>query len=177
MWIQHFFSFVGTAFHIFFDAIGTTPLGRIVDIAFGASLVIVALAKTNKNHGLSAMIAHWKNKYRSALKFSAWCALIIYSPIMIWCVGKAVYEDHQGLVKRSSSQRAKMAVDAVILQRTKDECSVQTTDLKVQGAKLLGANGQLQGQNRDQQNTINNCQSEAIKLLAPRTIPPYKHHL
>jgi hypothetical protein len=167
MWIQHLFSFIGTILHIFFDAIGSTLLGRLVDIAFGASIAIAVLLKTKREQGWRPMLKHWQEEYRSALKFSMWCALIIYGPILVWAIGKAVYEDHLGLVTRSRIQRSSIRDNASLLQTTKDELGGQVSDWKAKCAGFEGTNGALTGQNRDQQNTINHCQENAIKLLAP----------
>jgi hypothetical protein len=167
MWMQHLSSFIGSVAHVFFEAIGTTILGWIVNGAFAASLALTALNKINRQQGWRAMLNHWRKEYKRALKFSLWCAVIIYSPIFVYSVGKAVYEDHEGLVHRSHDLREVVNGDALTLQHTKDECSGQVSDQKIQNAGLVGANGQLQSQNRDQQNTINNCQTQALKLLAP----------
>ena len=167
MWIQHLFSLIGAAVRLFFEVIGTTLLGRLIDVAFASAVVIATLVRANRERGRRAMWELWQGEYRSAVKFSLWCAFIIYMPIVVWSVGRAVYEDHEVLVQRSQDLRNKAKGDAVTLQQTKDECSKQLSDAKIQSAGLVGTNGQLQSQNRDQQNTINNCQNQAIKLITP----------
>jgi hypothetical protein len=163
MWIQHLFSFIGTVLHVFFNAIGTTLLGQIVDVVFGILLITTAYFKANQESGWRAVLTHLRREYRIAI----WLALIIYGPVIAWSVGKAVYEDHQGLVHRSRGLRGVISSDAMTLQQAKEECSRQVSSQEIKNAGLAGTNGTLQNQNRDQQNTINNCQTQALKLLAP----------
>ena len=72
-----------------------------------------------------------------------------------------------GLVARSHLLRASIATDTNILRQQKEQCSQNESELRIAAAGVNGTNGALQNQNRDQQNTINNCQTQAIKLLQP----------
>jgi hypothetical protein len=167
MWLQHLFSFIGTTARIFFDAIGSTLLGRLLDIVFAMSVIVAALYKTRRDQGLVAMLGHWRQEYRAGIKFAFWSAVLIYVPVVLWSVGSAVYADHTGLVERSHSLRGTVRQDAQDLQNTKIGFGKQLSDTKIECAGFKGENGSLSRQNRDQQGTINNCQTEAIKLLTP----------
>jgi hypothetical protein len=168
MWIQHLFSLIGTTIRIFFDAIGSTLLGKLVDCAFAGAVGFVILLKVRKKSGLRAMIQHLLNQYGDPLKFALWCALIVYGPIYIWSVGKAVYEDHQGLVASLRKERNAIGLDAAILQKTTESLNMQLNECGIKMAALEGVDQTLTNQNRDQLNTIDNCQTQAIKLLQPQ---------
>lgn len=157
MWIQHLLSFIGSFLRIFFDAIGTTILGRLVDLAFAASVVVTALWKVKEQNGWRAMLVHWQQNHKAGLRFAAWCALVIYGPVIVWSIGKAVYEDHQTLVARSQSQRRQIHTDEGALRDAQNGCTAQIEPLKEQIAGLGAAKAQLESQNRDQQGQINTC--------------------
>jgi ABC-type sulfate transport system permease subunit len=82
MWLQHLFSFAGTVLRAFFDAIGTTLLGRLVDLAFAVSIAVAALRSVHREKGPRAMLNHWKDNYKAGVKFALCCAIIIYSPVL-----------------------------------------------------------------------------------------------
>ncbi len=113
------------------------------------------------------MLSQWREEYKGPMRFALWCSLVIYGPVVIWSVGKAVYEDHEGLVGRSKAQRLTITANAATLQNTTGEFTRQLGDCGVQKAHMDGENKTLSTQNRDQQNTINNCQTQALKLLTP----------
>jgi hypothetical protein len=167
MWLQHLFSLLGVSVHVFFDAIGTTILGRIVDLIFAAAVVVVALLRTNKEHGWRVMLNHWREEYKGPMKFTLWAALCLYGPIAIWSVGRAIYTDHAYFVGIASGQAKTIKADGVTLQQAKDDCAKRTSNLREQVAGLVGKNETLASQNRDQQGSINNCQTQAIHLLTP----------
>ena len=173
MWLHHLLNLLASAGSIFFNAIGTTLLGRVIDIAFAISLAITVLYKTHREQGMSAMMKHWRQEYKAGIHFALWCALIIYFPVAIWSLVKAVYEDHLDLVTRSRVQRSLISGDAAELQKTKNALGGQISDWQAKCSGMEGANGVLSNQNRDQQNTINNCQSQALKLLKPEDLKVY----
>jgi len=167
MWLQHLFSFIGTVIRGFFEGIGTTILERVIDIAFASSLAVAILHKTKKDHGWRAMLTHWRQEYRTGLRFTLWCALVIYGPVLAWAIGKAAYEDHQYFVGRTGHLQRVIGENAVNFSSTQKTLEGQISDWRVKCSSLEGANGVLGSQNRDQQNTINNCQTQALKLLTP----------
>ena len=171
MWLQHMFSFIGTIVRYFIGAIGTTVVGWLVDLAFASSLAIAVLFKKNKEHGWRAMLDHWRREYKEGIRFALLCALIIYMPVIIWSIGKAIYEDHEYFVGTAKNLRASIRQNAAASHGIQRDLEGQISDWKATCAGFESANGVLTNQNRDQQNTINNCQSDAIKLLTP---PPLK---
>ena len=177
MWIHHLFSFIGTVLQVFVDLIGTTLLGLFVGIGFALATVLAAMLRIRRNHGVQAMVKHWNDDVKTALRVSGVCALVIYGPILLWSIGRAMYVDHGGLVQWSREQRTVISADAGLLQNVSDAYKVQIGQLQTQCAKLQGNNESLGAQNRDQQNTINNCQTEAIKLLAPQELKITQHLL
>ena len=56
------------------------------------------------------------------------------------------------------------------IQTNKQVCQGQIADLNGQNQYKSGVVDTLGKQNRDQQNTINNCQTQAIKLLTPQPL-------
>lgn len=158
--LAHLGHFIGTVIGIFFGAIGSTLLGLLIDGAFAASLAAATLYKKSRVEGWRAMLMHWRKEYKAGLKFAIWAALIFYGPVVVWSVGRAVYEDHQGLVDRYREQRA-------ALQRERADDSEHLIECRNENARLGGQKDTLNKQNRDQQDTINRCQQDAIKFLAP----------
>jgi hypothetical protein len=94
-----------------------------------------------------------------------------YVILFAWVVARTIYQDHSALVDRSRTlDRAIFAQKesgAILLQATKDSLNASLNDLKVQCGIKEGMNRTLEQQNRDQQNSINHCQQDAISILAP----------
>lgn len=170
MWLVHFGHFVGTVIGIFFGAIGSTILGLFIDGAFAVSITAVALYRKNRVEGWGAMLRHWRQEYKAALRVAIWSALIIYGPVVGWSIGKAAYADHEGLVSRSQEQRKQIRMDQgnILQQSTAD--SAKLVGCENDTARLGGQNETLNAQNRDQQDTISNCQTQALKLLTPEPL-------
>ena len=103
MWLEHLLNLISTAASIFFVAIGTTFLGRLIDVAFAVSVVVVALDKERRDAGWAVMLNRLRQEYAPGIQFALWCALILYGPVVIWSVAKAVYDDHQFLVTHLSA--------------------------------------------------------------------------
>jgi len=159
MWV-HLGHFLGVCIATFFDAIGTTLLGRIVDLAFAVSLAVAILYKKQKQGGWRVMLDHWSSEYRAGLKFALGAAVVIYTPVIIWSVGKAAYVDHTGL----SARLVRIRNESTDYRQT---CTNDISNLKSDSAVKDGINRTLDKQNRDQQGTINGCLSQAMKLLTP----------
>jgi len=166
--LPHFFSLFGRAMSMFFNDIGSTLLGRLLDLAFASSLAVAILLKTKKEHGWRAMLNHWRKEYRGAIKFSLLAAGAVYGPLIAWCFVRTVYLDHMTLVQSIAEKRGVIAKTNQTLQETRGSLNSQISDLRSDCSRLDGANKVLDRQNKDQQNTINNCQSQAINLLKPK---------
>jgi hypothetical protein len=167
MWLRHLFSFAGTVLSIFFSTIGTTAIGWIIDAAYVGSIVREIVEQWDKHEGWRPMVARWRKNYLKGLRFSALTATLIYSPIILWSLGKAVYADHVYFASVSTKQRAEINGFPSQVQQLKDGYATDITNLKTECALVKGKNQILQTQNGAQQNTINNCLQEAIKLIAP----------
>jgi hypothetical protein len=167
MWLHHLLNLLASAASIFFDAIGTTLLGRLVDLAFAVSVAVVVLHNKRRKEGWRAMVNHWRQEYKEGIRFTLWCVLILYSPVVIWSVGKAVYDDHEYFVGHVQSQREKGIQDANSSVEIQKGLESQISDWRAKCAGFESANTVLNNQNRDQQNTINLCQTQAIRRLQP----------
>lgn len=108
---------------------------------------------------------------REHIKRDAWIMAGAYLLLFAWSVVRTVYQDHTDLVGRSRSLGVSLQTtqinDANELQRTKDTLGGEYSELKVNCGIKEGMNLILQKQTGEQQNTINNCQTEALKLLSP----------
>lgn len=91
--------------------------------------------------------------------------VVTYIALFAWSVVRTVYQDHIDLT-------AKIGRDASDAKGRYGELNDKYQQLQIDCARTQGENGALTNQNRDQQNSINNCQTQALKLLAPP-----KHHL
>src|ERR1700730_514855 len=120
MWIHHLFSFIGAVIQVFVDLIGTTLLGLFVGIGFAVATGLATMFRIRRNHGREAMVKHWNEDVKTALRVSGVCAVVIYGPILLWSVGRAAYVDHQGLVRRSREQRIIISSNVGTLQRVSD---------------------------------------------------------
>lgn len=95
---------------------------------------------------------HW------TLTLKLWAVVLV-----IFFIGHTldlVCKNDQSLQKETSDQSTKISTDAAA-------CIADKSNLKIVNAGLVGENKILANQNRDQQGTINNCQTQAIKLLSP----------
>lgn len=95
----------------------------------------------------------------------AWLGLGIVSVCL------TIYDDHKNLA--GAAARIRHAGDARQAKLTQELHSAewvsheQNQGCKTLYARLEGISDTLQKQNRDQQGTINNCQTQALKLLLP----------
>ncbi len=128
--------------------------------------VIVFLAK----EGRTLRVGGWQGM-REHVQRDAWVLLGAYFLLFGWAVIQTIYKDHMYLVDRSRtlarSLSTQQKTNEAQLQQTKNALGSALTDLKVQCGIKDGMNSALETQNRDQQGTINNCQTQALKLLVP----------
>lgn len=106
MWLRHFFGFAATFLSYFFNAIGTTVLGWVLDLAFLGGIAIPTFRTLHSKEGWEAVKSHWEKETKVAITYALWCSLIIYGPVAIWKLGQAAYDDHESLVARSREQRS-----------------------------------------------------------------------
>jgi hypothetical protein len=157
MWLHHFFNLLASAASIFVDAIGTTFLGLWLGIAFALATTLATLWRIRRKHGVDAMMKHWEENAKIALRVSLFCAAAIYIPVIVWSIGRAVYNDHEYFVGIAKDQRERIAKDTADLRDNKNSLDAQISELRARCAGLEGANGALSNQNRQQQNSINTC--------------------
>lgn len=108
-------------------------------------------------YGWRVVIDKWKRA--SLIGFAALVAC--YMSLFAYCALNTVYQDHFALSQKASYLRDKVDSDTsheqLAVLKAQNEC-----------AQALGENEVLGQQNRDQQNTIDHCQEEALRLLTPR---------
>jgi hypothetical protein len=101
-----------------------------------------------------------KAKWKQASLMGLVSLVVCYTGLFAWCIFAVNYQDHVVLASRAAYlQQAfdeKDAHEKIAVLLAKSKC-----------AEVLGENKTLGQQNRDQQNSINNCQTEAIKMLTP----------
>lgn len=169
MWLHHLFSFFATFLSYFFNAIGTTFLGLCLGLALAVSTYIATLRRIDQRNGKAAMLKHWKEDGKVALRVSVICALIIYGPVALWKFSQVVYDDHIGLSKRVHILRGITAGGAeherISVTAVRDSLNGQLSEIKQKCAFTDGQNQTLSNQNRDQQTLIAGCQEDAIKRL------------
>lgn len=107
-----------------------------------------------------------KDKWRQASLIGLAALGICYTVLFGWCALVTNYQDHLGLSSK-----------VVVLQQAYDTNSEHTKyavlEAQSKCAEMVGENTTLGKQNRDQQNTINNCQTQALKLLTPVPLKLY----
>lgn len=159
----HLYNLLLRSFIAIPTSLGATWLGLFFPLwGFLLTQIVILVAD-----GVPAMRSHWRqNLIRGfAVAGVAWASLFL------WCAVTTTYNDHMDLAKRTqtlhrllgeSEQRERDSVQTV-----RSEFGSQVSSLKENCAKIEGANGALVKQTTDQQGTINNCQTQALKLLAP----------
>jgi hypothetical protein len=97
----------------------------------------------------------------------------VYALLFIGVICKGIYLDHLNLVKTARAVKVEANQNSVLassnLQSVKNDLNGQIVSWSQRCAKDEGVSETLQKQNGDQQNTINNCQTEAMKLLTPES--------
>ena len=104
MWV-HLGHFFGSVMGVFFNAIGTTLLGILIDLAFTGSIAAVILYQKKQTGGWRLKFDHLRAEYSSNLAFAFCVAAAVYTPVVVWSVGEAVYEDHTGLSRARVRKR------------------------------------------------------------------------
>jgi hypothetical protein len=159
MWLHHLFNLLVYAASIFVDAIGTTFLGLWLGIAFALATTVATLWRIRRKHGADAMMKHWEDDAKIALRVSLVCAAVIYIPVIVWSVGKAVYQDHIYFLAQIKQQRDEAGT-----------AQTQIADMRAQCANSQAISTDLQTQNRDQQNAVDTCLTQTTKLLTPESL-------
>ena len=113
------------------------------------------------SYGWRVMISN-KWKQASIIGFAA--LGICYTLLFAWCALTTNYSDHATLASKVS------VLQAAYNSNTADK-NYAVLEAQSGCAETIGENKTLGKQNRDQQNTINNCQTQALKLLVPE---PFK---
>jgi hypothetical protein len=109
--------------------------------------------------GWRNLLKRWKEA--SALGFLG--LFICYAGLLAWSMVRTNYTDARTLsIENQSLHNAK--------ERSSSDKELAVLRAQNQCAKTEGENESLGRQNRDQQNTINNCQTEAIRLLQPKSL-------
>src|ERR1035437_6678563 len=106
MWLVSLRHFISYCLDVFIQSLGSTWLGFGINALFAVGTVVITLYLVRRKHGREAMLAHWKEEMRTAFFVGLVCAAVLYIPVFIYAIGKAVYEDHQNLVQVSNGQRA-----------------------------------------------------------------------
>jgi hypothetical protein len=91
----------------------------------------------------------------------------IYLLLFMWAVARSIYADHQYLADKARTFHSIVDINAKNYQENLGKQKDEFSQFQIECAKKDGVAETLQTQNRDQQNTINNCQTEALKLLTP----------
>jgi hypothetical protein len=159
----HFYNLLLRAFFAVPTSLGSTWLGLFFPLwGFLIAQVVILFSD-----GWGKMKTHWRqNVVRGfAVAGAAWASLFL------WCVITTTYADHTGLAARVGTLRRTVDADAQHEQNTvagvRQDLGTQLSTIQQSCAEMKGANGALTKQATDQQGTINNCQTEALKLLAP----------
>jgi hypothetical protein len=100
---------------------------------------------------------------KSHIKKDSYWLLAFYAVLFIWAISRAAYQDD-----RHASDQVALLTEQLKLDQNRWQASYN--DLQIQCAIKEGMNRTLGDQNRDQQNTINNCQNQALKLLTPESL-------
>ncbi len=107
-------------------------------------------------YGWRTVISKWRQA--SVIGFAA--LGVCYSVLFGWSILSTSYQDHATLA--STNRDLRTSVDSAASHERNSVLSAENKCAETNGEnKILGQ------QNRDQQNTINNCQTQAIHLLQP----------
>lgn len=144
-------------------ALGSTWLGLLFPVAsFIIAQIVFLLVR-----GPAKMRAHWKQNVVEGLAVAG----AAWSMLFLWCVVTTTYGDHVQLNKHigeihtalvSADSRQNAAVGRVV-----EDLGGRLSALQTSCSKIDGANEVLIRQTTAQQSSINNCQTQALKLLIP----------
>ncbi len=96
--------------------------------------------------------------------------IVCYSALFEWSIIATNYRDHADVT--SKNRTLQTALDSATFHEQKAVLLAEN-----ECAETVGEKKALAAQNREQQNTINNCQTEAIKLLEPKQLAVYVYDL
>ena len=167
----HLFNLVGRSFSAIPPTLGSTWFGLLFPIV----VVLIGEIIVCFIFGWRRMLENW----RKATGIGFVAVVVGYILVFTWRVLMTAYQDHVGLANRIGVLHKKVDADAsheqMAVSSVRTDLGDQLSGLRQTCAKTEGANGVLTKQTADQQNTINNCQSQAIKLLTPEAlkISPY----
>ncbi len=161
--LYHLINLLHRAFLAVPTALGSTWLGLFFPLwGFIIAQVVILFAD-----GWAKMKTHWRqNVIRGfAVAGAAWASLFL------WCVFTTTYEDHVTLNAHigelsKSVGRAEAHEDAAV-RTVRQDLGDQLAGLRQSCAELTGAKKELDKRVGAQQDSINNCQTEAIKRLSP----------
>jgi hypothetical protein len=161
--LVHLFNLILRSIEAMPSAVGSNWLGVLYP------LLLFALTE-----GLSVLFFGWlavKQNWGKTVGVGFAVVGVFWTGLFLWCAVKTTYTDHQQLAERVTVLHKKVAdtefKDATHLAEVSQDLNGQIGVLKQECAFKEGQNSSLLNQNRDQQSTINNCQTQAIKLLAP----------
>jgi hypothetical protein len=103
-------------------------------------------------------VGGWPRVRARLRRYGCWPFISIVL-LMGWCLLKVLESDHSTLLARIRQLKAEKEGDGAKISGLEQRCS-----------RLEGANDVLQKQTGDQQTTINNCQTQALKLLIPEPL-------
>jgi len=159
----HFVNLLARSFRAIPTALGSTWLGLLFPLwGFLITQLVILL-----RDGWPAMKTHWKENLIRGFAV----ATIAWASLFAWCVVKTSYDDHQQLSRRVRELLNVVAggarAQADALRAVREPLLSELNQTKQSCAEMKGANSALEKQTLAQQSTINNCQTQALKLLSP----------
>ncbi len=94
----------------------------------------------------------------------------VYAALFCLAVVRTIYQDHIYFVNYGKQQKVAAFQAASAATSQQALLNAENVKLQIACASSAAVVTSLQGQNREQQNLISNCQNQALKLLAP---PPF----
>ena len=172
--LVHFVGLLVRVWGAFTASLGNTTLGFFLPILVvpitGFSLFI---GLTAIREGRQSVKDHLRRTLGLAAIVAVAGEFLVYGLLAEWMGVKTIYRDHiyltgvaarlhQNLINKDSLDRQSFAPVENSLQ-------AKLTQLQGQCLKQQGVAETLETQTRTQQSTINNCQTQALRLLAPVT--------
>lgn len=162
--LAHLFNLLGRSFMFIPKALGSNWLGLV-------SPVFIALV----GEAIGILVFGWqamKDNWRKATGIGLAAIGAFYTVVFLGCIFMTTYVDHIDLVTKNHDLHTRIGQgethEEKSVQAVREDLGGKLSALKENCARTDGANGILTKQAADQQNTINNCQTEALKLLLPR---------
>lgn len=106
MW-PHFVNLLAQSWHSFRDSLGTTTLGFIAPLVVSVLSIVLTLYSILRQHGKDAMLKHWKEDAKIAVRVTVIVTVLVYGPILFYeGLVKSVFDDHQSLVSTNAHLNA-----------------------------------------------------------------------